>query len=213
MELSLTKKTTYLPLFIIILHIVGIGGLYFSPFQDFFALLTPFHLLSITALTLIAHTGAIRPLVLFVMLCFLVGFIVEVIGVNTGFPFGDYRYGRPLGLQLWGTPIMIGVNWLLMTYLCAWLVSRIKMSVVVQVLLSATLLTVSDILIEPTAISLDFWSWDQQVPPIQNYLGWWVTGLMTSSLFFICKLNKENYVVPYTYASLLIFFVLGYFCL
>ena len=37
---------------------------------------------------------------------------VEVIGVQTGFPFGDYAYGWRLGPHIYDTPPMIGVLWL-----------------------------------------------------------------------------------------------------
>ena len=40
-------------------------------------------------------------------------YAVEVIGVQTGFPFGDYQYGTRLGTTLYDTPPMIGVLWLL----------------------------------------------------------------------------------------------------
>src|SRR4051812_12976794 len=47
---------------------------------------------------------------------------IEVLGVHSGVPFGDYRYGTALGPALWGVPIVIGLAWAWMAW-PAWLVA------------------------------------------------------------------------------------------
>jgi putative membrane protein len=43
------------------------------------------------------------------------GFFIEAIGVNTGLIFGNYVYKTTLGWKFLETPLIIGVNWILLT--------------------------------------------------------------------------------------------------
>ena len=49
-------------------------------------------------------------------LIFLLGFVVEVVGVQTGLIFGSYSYGATLGVKLFDTPLLIGLNWIFVSY-------------------------------------------------------------------------------------------------
>ncbi len=45
------------------------------------------------------------------------GFLIEVLGVRTGYIFGYYQYGPSLGYALWDTPLMMMANWLIIIYI------------------------------------------------------------------------------------------------
>jgi uncharacterized membrane protein len=42
--------------------------------------------------------------------------LVEIIGINTGFPFGHYYYSNILKIQFLSVPVIIGINWVVLTY-------------------------------------------------------------------------------------------------
>ena len=48
-----------------------------------------------------------------------------------------------------------------------------------------------DFLIEPVAISLDFWSWEYDIIPLQNYIGWFVIAFILQ-LIFLNVLDKAE---------------------
>ena len=43
--------------------------------------------------------------------------ISEILGVNYGLIFGDYIYLDNLGYKVFGVPVIIGVNWIILTYI------------------------------------------------------------------------------------------------
>ncbi|MBK7882949.1 MAG: carotenoid biosynthesis protein [Chitinophagaceae bacterium] len=47
----------------------------------------------------------------FLLICVCIGIAVEIIGVKTGFLFGNYSYGIVLGPKIQSVPILIGINW------------------------------------------------------------------------------------------------------
>ena len=85
---------------LIIFHMVGIGGvLLANPIE--FLRLTPLNLLLTLVIILINHQE--WKFVWVFVVTYLVGFFVEVLGVNTGFPFGEYEYGSVLGPKVFET--------------------------------------------------------------------------------------------------------------
>ena len=51
--------------------------------------------------------------------------IAETIGVNFGILFGDYEYGENLGFKIFGVPFLIGINWIVLTFITGSLSSLI----------------------------------------------------------------------------------------
>lgn len=107
-----------------------------------------------------------------------VAYAIEVIGVQTGLIFGSYTYGWVLGPQLLQTPLMIGVNWLLLVVAGSSLVAALGMRGFGAVLATALLLVGVDTLMEPVAMALEFWHWPGAQVPLQNYVGWFATALL-----------------------------------
>lgn len=160
---------------IAILHVVGMFGLN-SSYKEFFLLLTPLNLLSSTILFLFTSKELnIRSYSIFLLVAIL-GFAVELVGVNTGFPFGVYEYGPVLGPKLINTPLMIGVNWVMLvisTMLIARLITQKTWAVAT---IGASLMTFLDFFIEPVAIKTGMWHWFGQTVPFQNYASWFIVA-------------------------------------
>ncbi len=122
---------------------------------------------------------------LFLLGTFVWGYGAEVMGVNIGFPFGNYSYGPVLGPKLWNTPLMIGVNWILVTYACGTTTNNLIPALhwAFKGFLTSLLMVGLDALIEPVAISFNFWSWEGGSPPLSNYLGWLGVALPPAMFF------------------------------
>ena len=178
---------------IILFHLVGLYGFMTPAFEDLFIKLVPFHLLLMLLLMILTVDDKSTDLIKFTVVVYLAGFFIEVIGVNTGRIFGTYTYGTALGIKLWATPLLIGVNWLILVYCTGvfleyfnlksrWLFSA----------LGAAILLGMDFLIEPVAIRFDYWSWFEGIIPLQNYLGWYIFSFLLFSLFSGLNFKKDN---------------------
>ena len=174
-------------------HIAGVIGIGLPVHPDFVRL-TPFSLLLSTSLVLYFHTQKTRRFWYFLTISWLIGFWIEVLGVNTGVIFGVYRYDYVFGWKVFNTPLLIGVNWLVTAYCCGitayYLLPR--SGVWLQAALGAALMTGLDVLVEPVAMHSGFWSWEGDTVPMQNYVAWFITGFVLQYLFFAWKIGERN---------------------
>jgi uncharacterized membrane protein len=199
------NRTRVFLFLVLSMHIAGVLGL-LSPWAHLFRLFTPIHLLATTAMLLYMGEGGPRYYIAAVAVA-LSTFFIEMAGVQTGFIFGDYTYGSTLGPKVMGTPLLIGVNWVLLAFCFAHLLRGIGGSIWVRAMLGATLMTGMDVFIEPVAIAQDFWSWAQGDPPLHNYLGWWFTAFTVFAGLFYWVDFGENKLAPWVWVSQLIFFL------
>src|SRR5574343_124233 len=112
----LSEKTYSSFALIVIFHIVGLVGFTNEPLVNLFKILVPFHLLLMLGIVLWNNTSWNKHFIIFSILILLFSFIIEMIGTNTGLIFGEYTYGRTLGIKLWNTPLLIAVNWFVLVY-------------------------------------------------------------------------------------------------
>lgn len=190
-----------------VLYLVGIVGI-LLPIHPNFILLTPLNLLVSVGLVLWYHGEWQRKTVLYLLIAYLAGFGAELFGVQTGLLFGDYAYGRVLGPKIWGTPLMIGVNWLMLGY-CAGILSNTLLghrSFWLRGTLAALMMVGLDVMIEPVAMAYGFWSWEGDVVPLQNYLGWLAVALPLEVLFAYWHPARHNKVAVALFCLQIIFF-------
>jgi putative membrane protein len=199
-----------LSIFIISLfYFFGIIGIAIPASRNLFAMATPLTLLLSLALVLYNHEHWNKPFIYFSIFCGLVGYFSEVVGVTTGLVFGEYSYGQTLGWQILDVPVILSVNWLLLIYtsaaVCSFLFGHFNL--ILKAAISAALMVSLDFLIEPIAISLDFWSWKYDTIPLQNYLGWFVIAFLLQ-LVFLNVFNKaeKNRVAIILFGWQIIFF-------
>lgn len=176
-----------------VVYFFGWWGMQWPPARPYFLAATPLSLLLTAALLYALHPGGRRrPLALFGAITYLTGFLVEWVGIHTGWIFGTYHYGSTLGLQLDGVPLVIGVNWLILIYCTGTVLTGVRVGGWGRAALGATLMTALDVLIEPTAVAFDYWSWEGRAVPLQNYLGWWLTSLLLLRTFGALPFAKGN---------------------
>jgi len=176
--MSKLSKKEYLTVIVIILHVVGIVGTLTPQFKDIFLSLTPVNLLITCAILIISHEAYSTRLVLALSICFILGVSIEIIGVQTGWPFGEYSYGKTLGWKVVDVPLIIGINWFILSYCFYSLSSLISSKLILQATIASLAMVLLDILIEPVAISLNYWSWELSHIPVENYIAWFIISLV-----------------------------------
>jgi uncharacterized membrane protein len=195
---------------LVILHFIGIIGLNSTRYEGEFKSLIWVNLLFIFGIVLSLHPKWNTKYIVFVVSAFAIGMLVEVIGVRTGQLFGAYHYTGLLGIKIMDVPLVIGMNWVILSYCAGMLSSKINPSITIRVIFGALLMVGLDILIEPFAIRYDMWVWNAGSPPIKNYLAWFVIGLGIMTLFHNTIRGAYNKVASFTLILLAVFFGLDW---
>uniref|UniRef100_UPI003593F287 carotenoid biosynthesis protein n=1 Tax=Persicitalea sp. TaxID=3100273 RepID=UPI003593F287 len=130
-------------------------------------------------------------------------------GVQTGVIFGEYAYGDALGFKIAEVPLVIGTNWLMLSYLCGSVTDRLPVALIAKVLMAAGLMTLLDFVIEPVAIRLDFWQWQGDTIPLQNYLAWYSISAGLFFIYFKMPFRKQNILAPLLLVLQFLFFGLN----
>ena len=191
---------------LIAFYISGIVGILTKNQTIDFLSLTPLNLLVNATLLLLNHQKGTNKQWLVFLIIAVIGYFIEVIGVTTGVIFGDYIYKTTLGWKLFETPLIIGVNWMLLTYGVVYTIGiKIKNTIGIA-LASAFVLVALDILIEPVAIKYDFWTWKQAIVPFKNYIAWFFISFILCYIVAHYKSVSKNNFAPYLLVMQFIFF-------
>ncbi len=118
----------------------------------------------------------------------LFGFIVEIIGVRYGVPFGAYKYTDVLTPQLFGVPLVMACAWMTLAAYVKQMLVRFMLPMWTEALMAALWLTACDLIIDPLAAQpLGYWRWANggwyYGIPATNFAGWFATGLLAFILF------------------------------
>ena len=193
----------------ILFHFFGIIGILFWD-KTLFVEATPLNLLLMFILLIWTQEDRKNNFLIFVLIAIFIGFMAEVIGVNTGLLFGDYNYGKALGIRILQVPLIIGINWFVIIY-CSGIsiqtmmnklvkggsVKNQKLSVSLKIFSGiidgAILATLFDWLMEPIAIKLGFWQWSKDGSiPVYNYICWFLISASLLTIFQFFNFRKEN---------------------
>lgn len=202
------KQETLINYFLVIFFGVGIVGLGTPASRELFKGLMPFSLLLGMGLMFVTHNRWKVKQVLVLLVVALTGYWVEVAGVLTGEVFGEYSYGDSLGIKVWGTPPMIGLNWMMLIYCVYYMMQQTRLPAWAQTLAGSALMVVYDIIMEPVAIRLDMWSWGGGDIPLQNYIAWFVISLILLAFMHLTRMKYKNRVAPVLFFIQMIFFLI-----
>ena len=194
MKILFPKNTnTLISVFIIwLFHICGLLGIIYGN-REWFIAFTPINLFVSFALLFINQVELERKNLLAGLAIFLIGMISEILGVQYGLIFGDYIYLNNLGFKILGVPIMIGINWIILTYITGSFSNYIfNANKKAAIVFGAVLMVVLDLLIEPVAPELGFWAFDSIFAPLQNYIGWFIIGLLVQGIFHYSTYKKDT---------------------
>jgi bisanhydrobacterioruberin hydratase len=164
----------------------------FVVYPHFFKPFTPYTLLFTTFVFLLHQDWKHSKIWLSFGAVCCIGFASEVIGVKTGFIFGEYYYGNALGYKLWGVPLVISLNWALLATASLIIANRFFKNSIIVALLAAVIATGIDVLIEQVAPRLDFWYFKGGLAGLHNYLGWLIIAFV-AGILFNKTLGKGNF--------------------
>jgi len=133
-----------------------------------------------------------------------IGWLAEVIGINTAILFGHYSYGPALQPQIAGVPLAVVFAWFMMAWPFSALVTRWwpHAGASVQAAMTGALLTAWDLFLDPQMVGERYWTWREvssAVPgtgiPVGNYLWWFVVGSSAAWVMLrIARPQKTNMI-------------------
>jgi putative membrane protein len=188
--------------------LVGIAGFLFPSTRHIFNRLTPLALLLSAGFLIWFHQPKFTKKMLVVFgIIFIFSFLVEAIGVKTGLIFGEYIYGNGLGLKLFETPLMIGLNWLMLIYCTQIIAERISEDQTIRLFFAPFLMVIYDLVLEQAAPLLGMWSWAGGKIPVQNYVAWYLLAFLFHLLLQKTKTEFSNKLAIPVFVIQFLFFV------
>ena len=208
---SLKKESTYTSVVVGIIainHLIGVAGLNLPASSAIFQSVSWVNLLLSLILVTAFHKPVNLKFAAFCSIAFLVGMGAEITGVNTGKPFGIYYYTPLFGWQIAGVPIIIGLNWVLLGYVCASTVGLLIQPGWKSILAASFLMVVVDVMLEPFAIRHTFWVWQNVWPGLENYGAWFVVALPIQMAYNLL-IKKTDNMVGVAYLLILMLFLVA----
>ena len=221
MKLSKQHIATFL---VILFHVSGAIGILCTPYKDWFIKNTPINLCLMAALLIWNQRGKNISFLLFFMLAFITGMVTEMIGVHTGWLFGEYQYGQVLGPKINGVPWLIGLNWFVVVFCSGsvmlqmqdWFKRKLEkedfpmtpgiasLSLVID---GAMLAVFFDWIMEPVAMKLGFWQWQNSEVPLYNYLCWFLISALLLLAYRLFSFSKPNHFAVHLFIIQALFFL------
>jgi|AVFP01.1.fsa_nt_gi uncharacterized membrane protein len=194
------------------MYFAGIIGLNASGSREVFISLIPFNLLVTSAILFSFHKPWNHRFAMVFLAVALTGWIAEWIGTSTGLLFGDYQYGEALGFKIASTPLLIGLNWVLLSYSIWNMLTFFQLRFPFRIIFAVILMVVLDILIEPVAMDTLMWTWKNDTVPLHNYVGWAGVSFIVFLIWSRYKDMEENpLAVPVILLQFLFFAVMNVF--
>jgi putative membrane protein len=136
------------------------------------------------------HTDGVRAAAALVGVAGVGGLAVEMLGVHTGLPFGDYRYTGGLGPSVAAVPVVIGAAWVMMTRPAMAVAATLAGGYAGRVAIAAVALASWDVFLDPQMVDARHWRWSRPTPhlpgvadvPLSNFGGWLLVALVLMAI-------------------------------
>jgi len=158
----------------------------------------------------------IKYALIFLLISYALGLLFEIIGTNTGIPFGKYVYSDLLGPKILNVPFSVPFVWFVIIYLSFSITIKIAYYNKLAFVFLASLGVVGwDLFIDPMFVSYGYWKWlSNNIPmlsgiPITNFVGWYIVALTILSIFSLfLKKAEKNFEFRYSKYAYIIYIVL-----
>jgi len=206
---TILKSEKEAGIFFIIFYSVGVSGIVIPATRDLFITLTPLALLlGLTAILVFHQPRDLKREIIVFPSIYLISFFIEAGGVSTGRIFGNYSYGTGLGIKVLDTPLLIGINWVLLVYCTAVIAGRMAVPEILKVIISSLMMVFYDAILEQVAPKMDMWSFEEGNVPLRNYFAWLVLALIFHTLLKLTGIKIMNRPAAFIFYIQSIFFII-----
>lgn len=198
----------WIRIILLILYVVGAVGMLMPSTRTWFVQLSALNLAISFGALILSRKAKPLTFVVFLSIAFVIGISVELIGVHTSYLFGSYFYGNSLGWKCYSVPLIIGLNWGILTVTSSAIIHRFQLNKHVEAILAAILMVLFDYILEPVAIKLDYWHWTEGQIPVYNFICWMGVSYLLQLIYQRMKLAEVNKVAESLFLMMFIFFTL-----
>ena len=144
------------------------------------------------------------------------GFFIELIGVETGWPFGVYEYDPSLGPQLISVPLVVPFAWAMIAHPILCVARRVTKNWVF--LYGGFGMMAYDLFLDPQMVNGGRWTWEvtgAHVPftpeiPLSNTFGWLLSGMALIAMLHLA-LPRERRKQSASYTAVDFFLIWTWF--
>jgi len=205
--MKVSSHPTLIITILIILYVVGLVGILFPQTRGVVLPLSSVNLFLGFLLLSYSEKKSLKSLLIFMAIAFIIGFCSELIGVQTGILFGNYSYGTNLGIKFIGVPLIIGLNWAVLTVTSASITEGFSENIVFRVVINSLIMVLFDFVMEPVAVKFDFWSWHSNEIPVYNYVCWFLISVILQFMYLTYFTIKSNIVYKTLFIVQFLFFL------
>jgi putative membrane protein len=196
------------------IFLIGAIGHLIPLLRDMMLSITPFFLLFMGIAVLIpTFLERNAKVILWALVVYILTLTIEIIGVYTGWIFGEYVYGLTLGMKFLSVPLVIGLNWTLVILGAIHMANRLIPNRYAASLLAGLISAAFDLVLEPVAIEYDYWHWEGGSIPIRNYAAWFAIATIFALSFNLTDLKIRNRLPGHYLVAQFFFFLLLRFSL
>lgn len=156
---------------------------------------------------LVRWLGSARAALVGVVLS-LFAYVIEYVGLVSGFPYGSFAYSALMGPKVFGSlPLLLPVAYLPLVFGGTALSAFFVKKTFVRIVTATVFLVLFDLVLDPGAVAIGLWSfsaggWYYGVP-LTNFVGWLLSGFVSCALFFLLC-NKQFVPVQLSYSAFLL---------
>ena len=177
-----------------------IGFFAYAARNEYFSVI-PMLLLAVPAYLALLKTNFWKGL-LFIGILSIYATGIEALSIQTSFPYGAFEYNAQLGYKLFDlVPWTVSFGWVPLVIGCFALSSWIFNKRSYQFFAGALLLVVSDLIVDPGAVLMNFWTWTYPGMyysiPFSNYLGWILSSIIGGLLLFWTVPKNDMQQLPF----------------
>ena len=202
------KNLTKIFLFIIwINQLFGVFGILMIDF-DLFLSLSPISLIFTFLIIIYSNIKISYKSIFTIIFIFFLSIISELIGVNYGILFGSYYYGENLGYSVYGVPLVIGLNWVVLTISCGNIANYFfKKNKYLSIVFGSLLMLLLDVIMEQVSGNIDFWHFNDE-NLFFNYFTWFLLGIFNQYIYQSLNYTKNLVISVNVYISFVLFFLI-----
>lgn len=187
---------------------LGFVGLAIPYTFPFFIMLTPLAVVVALAMLIMGHESPTNWRFFVAMgIVFVFSYVVEFLKVHAFFLGDVFLFGNSFGPMLFNIPLMIGLGWIALLYMCAAIAEQLQTNTIMKVLAASGLVVFFDIVLELVAHRLDLWYWMWEIP-LWNYVMWFASALLMFTIMKLFKVKIDNKIALTMYVSLIVFMLL-----
>lgn len=122
--------------------------------------------------------------------------LIESFAILTGFPYGHFVYGDMIGEKIANlVPWTVPFAWTPIVIGAVALSHRLVQKLSLRILVGVIFVVLSDVVLDPGAVALKYWIWEEQGiyygVPLSNFFGWLVSGLYGVGLLILVLHERQ----------------------